>query len=81
MQNLTDQIKNNALDGKITLQKAIAIIAPIDIERQETVELLLVLEKQVGQYYGEQIKILLAKMEGKKFNSVEYHYEKPVGDQ
>ena len=81
MQNLQDQFRGISLEGKAPLQKAIAIIAPIDEERKETVELLKKLVNQVGQYYGEQILEHLAKMEGKKFSSVDYNYDKQPDSQ
>lgn len=81
MQKISDQFKGIALDGKITLAKALPIASQVDEERKETVELLLKLKKEVGDHYGEQILSLVAKMEGKRFNSVEFFYDKQPDSQ
>lgn len=76
MQKLTDQLKGIALDGRLPLQKALNVVAPIDEERAETVALLKKLETQVGQHHGEQIQEHLAKMDNRKFNATAYFYDK-----
>lgn len=76
MQTLEQQLRGNAIDGKIPLTKGLQIATAIDEERQETVELLKKLQKQLGQHWGEQIEEHLSKMTGKKFSSVEYNFER-----
>lgn len=81
MQTLTQQLKNAANKGCINLATAEKIAAPIDAEREATITLLRKVERQVGMDLGEQINAHIADMQGVRFNAVDYHYEKPVGEQ
>lgn len=81
MQTLEQSLKNLAVNHKVEFIKAIAIVKPIDEERKETIELLKRVERQVGMTLGEEILSHIAKIEGRKFNSLEYNYERPNGEQ
>lgn len=81
MNTLSQSVKNASVNDKITLKNALNIVKPIDEEREKTVDLLTRLEKQVGMTMGEEILSHIADMKGVKFNSIEYHYEKPHGEQ
>lgn len=81
MSNLSQDFKNLATNGKLSLDRVLFIINPIDEERVQTQLLLRKLEKEVGLTLGEEINTHIAKMNNTKFNLVQYHYEKPVGDQ
>lgn len=81
MNNLTSSLKSMAVEGKISLDKATKLAETIDKERNETIQLLKLLEKNVGMVLGEEINTHIAHMQGQKFNAVAYHYEKPVGEQ
>lgn len=50
-------------------------------QQAESVRLLKQCSTQVGMMLGESILEHVAAMEGTHFNSKEYHYEKPVGEQ
>ncbi len=79
--NITQTIRSAAVNGVISLEKALKIAAKIDEERNGTQELLQECEKHVGMLLGEKINVHVAAMNGTTFNLVEYHYEKPVGEQ
>ena len=79
---ITSQLKNLASpNGTISLEKALALAAGFDKERSETLLLLKRIEPEVGMVLGESINVHMAGMEGKRFNSVEYHYEPMPGNQ
>ncbi len=81
MQSITDSFKNASVNGQISLDKALKIVSFYEQERQETKELLRRCEKESGMVLGESINEHLSKMDGRRFNEVDYHYEKPVGEQ
>lgn len=81
MLKLSESIKQSANKDIISVKSALAIVSPIDTEREETIDLLKRLEKEVGMTLGSEINEHIAKMQGQKFNSAAYHYEKQIGDQ
>lgn len=81
MNTITESIKQAAKKEVISLKSALAIVALIDKEREETIELLKRLEKNVGMMQGEEINIHIANMKGQKFNSVEYFFERMPEEQ
>lgn len=78
---IAQQLKNAAVGGSISIEKALNIASGVDAERESTVKLFRELETQVGMHHGEKINAHLADMEGTYFNERDYHYEKPVGEQ
>lgn len=66
------------MNTTINLQREITILKT---QRAESMALLKLCEKQVGMMLGEEIRAHVASVEGTHFNSKEYHYEKPVGEQ
>lgn len=81
MSTITQQLKSRAINGHINTTEAERVATPFDQEREQTIALLKECEKNVGLYLGEKILSHIASMTGGYFNSVEYHYEKPVGEQ
>lgn len=81
MKKITSIFKSAALGSKISVETAIKVLEPIDQEREETINLLKRCEKEVGMVLGEDINQHIANMSGRIFNPIDYHYEKPVGDQ
>jgi hypothetical protein len=78
---ITQLLKNAAINGSIRLDRALRIAAELDTEREQTKALLKECENNVGMLLGEKINEHLAKMSGVRFNALDYHYEKPVGEQ
>lgn len=81
MQTIQQQLRNASNNGCISLEKALRLAQAIDEERTQTVGLLKECERNVGMYLGEKINEHVAAMTGAKFNAVDYHYERPVGEQ
>jgi hypothetical protein len=79
--SITQVLKSASLNGVISIEKAISIAASFDKERERTKELLKECERNVGMYIGEKINVHLANMDGKTFNSIEYHHERLPGEQ
>lgn len=79
--NITEALKKASAGETIDLERALKIAAEFDREREDTMTLLKKCEKNVGMILGEDINQHLATMCGRKFNAIDYHYEKPVGDQ
>lgn len=50
-------------------------------QQAESVRLLKQCSTQVGMMLGEEILAHVADLSGSHFNSKEYHYERPVGEQ
>lgn len=67
-----EQLKINSLERTIKMLKT---------NQEESVRLLKSCSTQVGMMLGEQIHEHIAAISGGHFNSKEYHYEKPVGEQ
>jgi hypothetical protein len=78
---ITQQLKNAAINGSINLEKALKIAQAYDEQCTTTTALLKECERNVGMYLGEKINEHIAEMDGAKFNAVDYHYERPVGEQ
>lgn len=66
------------MNNTINLQRE---IATLKMQQAESVRLLEQCSKQVGMMLGEQIQEHVASITGGHFNSKEYHYEKPHGEQ
>ncbi|MBB6109726.1 hypothetical protein SAMN05421821_105143 [Mucilaginibacter lappiensis] len=81
MQTIQQILKNTAVNGVISIDKALEVANKFDQERTATAELLKKCEKNVGMYLGEEINAHVANMTGQHFSAVDYHYEKPVGEQ
>ena len=81
MTTISNTLKKKSINGHISTNEALLAAAPYDAERAKTVQLLKKCEKNVGMYLGEEINQHLAEMEGSYFNSRDYHYERPVGEQ
>ena len=48
---------------------------------QEGAEIAKAFQKETGMVWGERIGLFLKDVEGTPFNSKDYHYEKPCGEQ
>ena len=81
MTTIQQILKNTAVNGVISLERAAKIAEPLDQERAATIELLRRLDRQVGMTVGEIINKHIAAMQGTKFNEVDYHYEAMPSDQ
>jgi hypothetical protein len=81
MQSIQQTLRNAAVNGVISVDKALQLAGAYDKEREATVDLLSECEKESGMFLGPKIKAHIAKMTGRHFNEIEYHYEKPVGEQ
>lgn len=81
MNRLQQAIKNAAVNGVITLQAALNIAKQFDQDEEESVNLLTQCKSHVGMVIGDPLRAHLAKVKGTYFNSKEFHYERPVGEQ
>ncbi|WP_183560661.1 hypothetical protein [Mucilaginibacter sp. SP1R1] len=81
MQTIQQILKNTAVNGVISVEKALQVVAAIDQEREQTKDLLKECEKNVGMYLGEKINAHIATMTGTYFNPVEYSFERLPGEQ
>ncbi len=81
MISVTQELKNVAVNGIITLENALKIAKAVDRERQTSKDLLKQCEKNVGMHLGEDINTHIAGMEGTYFNSRDYHSERMPGEQ
>jgi hypothetical protein len=81
MQSIQQTLRNAAVNGVISVDKAIQLAGAYDKEREESAALFKKLEKQVGMDLGERINEHLAAMNGTRFNPIDYHYEAMPADQ
>lgn len=81
MQTIQQILKNTAVNGVISVERAVQAVQAFDEERAATVDILKKLEKQVGMTDGEKINAHLSAMTGQYFNPVDYHYEAMPADQ
>lgn len=81
MQTLTQSIKSASVNGNIAIERAVKLAEDVDRERSITQELLKKLSSQVGMVLREEIEEYLAGMNGIKFNSTAFNYERLNGDQ
>jgi hypothetical protein len=81
MTTISQILKNTAVNGVISVEKALQVAATIDQEREQTATLLKECEKNVGMYLGEKINAHLAGMTGGYFNERDYHFERLPGEQ
>lgn len=81
MQTLTQSIKSASVNGNIAIERAVKLAEDVDRERSITQELLKKLSSQVGMVLREEIEEHLAGMNGIKFNSTAFNYERLNGDQ
>lgn len=78
---ITQAIKSAAINGSISLDRALKIAQHFDDERNKTNEILDECRSNVGMMLGEKINEHQAGMNGTYFNARDYHYERPVGEQ
>ena len=80
---LTKQIQNLTLSesNTVLIHKILPITTKADQEREETLALLKRCVPQVGMYLGEEIEAAVARMEGARFSSVDYHFERLTDSQ
>ena len=78
---LTKQIQNLTVNEYLPLHKCLEVTAKADQERAETLQLLKRCISQVGMTLGEELESAIAKMEGKHFSAIDYHFERQPGNQ
>jgi hypothetical protein len=81
MQTIQQILKNTAVNGVISVERAMIVARKLDEERAVTVDLLKKCERNVGMDLGEDINKHIAGITGAYFNAVDYHYEAMPADQ
>jgi hypothetical protein len=81
MNRLQQAFNNAAVNDLIKKPAAVKIARQFDEQEEAAVNLLKECLSWTGMDLGGRIREHLASVEGKKFNSTEYFYEKPVGEQ
>lgn len=79
--NIQTSLKKAAVNGLITLDKALIVAKRYDELQEESKELLRQAEKNSGMVLGERINAHLADIEGVKFSALDYNYERFPGEQ
>lgn len=75
MRNLSDSLKSIAINGTLSLEKALAIARQYEELQETSRSLLKQANMNVGMDLGEAITAHVAQIEGKHFNSLDYNYE------
>ncbi|MBB2148804.1 hypothetical protein [Pedobacter gandavensis] len=81
MNRLQTALKNATVNGVIQLAAAIKIARQFDEDEETSLSLISQCKSQVGMMLGEDLRAHEAKLKGAFFNSKEFHFERPVGEQ
>jgi hypothetical protein len=81
MNRLQQAFNNAAVNDLIKKPDAVKLARQFDEQEEASVNLLKECLPWVGMDLGSRISEHLASIQGKRFNTTEYFYEKPVGEQ
>jgi hypothetical protein len=81
MINFEQQIKSQSNGGHVNTGSAATIARKADEFLKEAMELIEDAVRETGMVFGEKAAEFAARVKGHKFSAVEFHYEKPNGEQ